>query len=61
MVRHAHHERLEFPLVLSSSKDALRSKRWGYRRSSSTAVTDWNVFTGGRVARLVDVNKSGPT
>jgi hypothetical protein len=27
MVRRAHHERLELPLVLSSSKDALRSKR----------------------------------
>ena len=27
MVRHAHHDRLGLPLVLSSSKDALRSKR----------------------------------
>jgi hypothetical protein len=27
MVRQAHHERLQLPLVLSSSKDTLRSKR----------------------------------
>jgi hypothetical protein len=27
MVRQPHHERLELPLVLSSSKDALRSNR----------------------------------
>jgi hypothetical protein len=35
MVRQAHHERLELPLVLSSSKDLLRSSR----------LADWRHLT----------------
>ena len=43
MVRQAHHERLELPLVLSSSKDAFRSNR--------SEDEDGMQNTGGHVLR----------
>jgi hypothetical protein len=39
MVRQAHHERLDLPLVLSSSKDALRSSRRSVRSRRSNRST----------------------
>jgi hypothetical protein len=53
MVRQAHHERLDLPLVLSSSKDALRSKPYG---GSKFKVQEFKVLF-----RSIQRDKTGLT
>jgi len=45
MVRQAHHDRLDLPLVLRVSKDALRSRRLMSRRTWAFGMAETDVVT----------------